>query len=85
MRARSWSVDMEIISCVALCGAAAYGCRSGAAPLTSRLTALRLRRRKAKEGARLRAIVESKARARSPPGRVLLAGLAECDAGEAAT
>ena len=53
---------MEVLGCVALCSAAAYGCRSGAAPLTSRLTALRLRRRKAKEGARLRAIVESKAR-----------------------
>ena len=53
---------MEVLGCVALCGAAAYGCRSGAAPLTSRITALRLRRRKAKEGARLRAIIASKAR-----------------------
>lgn len=61
----------EVVSCVALCGAAAYGCRSGAAPLTSRLTALRLRRRKAKEGAHLRAIVTATVRCRVAPGNAL--------------
>ena len=53
---------MEVLGCVALCGAAAYGCRSAGAPLTSRITALCLKRRKAKEGARLRAIIASKVR-----------------------
>ena len=69
---------MEVLGCMALCGAAAYGCRSSAAPLTSRITALRLKRRKAKEGARLRAIVASKARAAVIPAVMQLAQHAIC-------
>ena len=45
----------EPVSCLALGGAACYGCREFARPLTDRITAARVRARKRKEGIQLRA------------------------------
>ena len=49
----------EPVSCLALGGAACYGCREFARPLTDRITAARVRARKRKEGIQLRAAASS--------------------------